>query len=169
MKNILSLLFGVILLAGPAYAQGPDASGTWDMNFNTPNGPIAAVLTLKREGEKLSGTIAGPQGEAALQGSQKDKAIAINFSVQTSNGPFAIAMSGTQEGDVISGTMDFGGQGQSDWTGKRRGGGGSCGGARRRQGRRRQRQRRRPRTSPPTFQGPGSCRSISAATPGPRR
>ena len=67
------------------------------MNFNTPNGPIAAVLTLKREGEKLTGTIAGPQGEVALQGSQKDKAIAINFSVQTSNGPFAIAMSGTQE------------------------------------------------------------------------
>jgi len=121
MKNILSLLFGVILLAGPAYAQGPDASGTWDMNFNTPNGPIAAVLTLKREGEKLSGTIVGPQGEAVLQGSQKDKAIAINFSVQTSNGPFAIAMSGAQEGDVLSGTMDFGGQGQADWTGKRRG------------------------------------------------
>jgi len=121
MKNILSLLLGVIVLAAPAYAQGPDASGTWDMNFNTPNGPIAATLTLKREGEKLTGTIAGPQGEAALQGSQKDKAIAINFSVQTANGPFAISMSGTQEGDALSGTMDFGGQGQSDWTGKRRG------------------------------------------------
>ena len=121
MKNILTLLLGAILLATPAYAQGPDASGTWDMNFNTPNGPIAAVLSLKREGDKLSGTIAGPQGEAALQGSQKDKAIAINFSVQTANGPFAISMSGIQEGDALSGTMDFGGQGQSDWTGKRRG------------------------------------------------
>jgi hypothetical protein len=119
MKNILSLLLGVFVLAGPAYAQTPDASGTWDMNFNTPNGPIAAVLTLKREGEKLSGTIVGPPGEAALQGSQRDKAIAINFSMQTSNGPVAIAMSGAQEGDVISGTMDFG-QGQADWTGKRR-------------------------------------------------
>ena len=46
MKNILSLLLGVFVLAGPAYAQTPDASGTWDMNFNTPNGPIAAVLTI---------------------------------------------------------------------------------------------------------------------------
>ena len=128
MKNILSLLFGVILLAGPAYAQGPDASGTWDMNFNTPNGPIAAVLTLKREGEKLSGTIVGPPGEAALQGSQKDKAIAIDFSMQTSNGPLAIAMRGAQEGDVISGTMDFG-QGQADWTGKRRGAAAGAAGA----------------------------------------
>ena len=129
MKKILSLLFGVILLAGPAYAQGPDASGTWDMNFNTPNGPIAAVLTLKREGEKLSGTIAGPPGEAELQGSQKDKAIAINFSMQTSNGPLAIAMSGAQEGDVISGKVDFGGQGQGDWTGKRRGAAAGAAGA----------------------------------------
>jgi hypothetical protein len=128
MKKILSLLFGVLLLAGPVYAQGPDASGTWDLNVNTPNGPIAAVLTLKREGEKLSGTIVGPPGEAALQGSQKDKAIAINFSMQTSNGPLPIAMSGAQEGDVISGTVDFG-QGQSDWTGKRRAAAGAASGA----------------------------------------
>jgi hypothetical protein len=123
MKNILSLMLGVLLLAGPASAQAIDASGTWDVNFNTPNGPIAASLTLKKDGEKLAGTIAGPQGEAAVLGTQKDKTIALNFSVQTPNGPFAISMSGAQDGDAISGTMDFGGQGQADWAGKRRGAG----------------------------------------------
>ena len=63
---------------------------------------MAASLTLKKDGEKLTGTITGPQGEVALQGTQKDKAVAVNFSVQTPNGPFAIAMNGTQDGDAIT-------------------------------------------------------------------
>ena len=132
MKNILTLLAGAILLAGPAFAQTADVAGTWDVNFNTPNGPIAAALTLKKDGEKLSGSIAGPQGEVAVQGTQKDKAVSVNFSVQTPNGPFAISMNGNQDGDAMSGTMDFGGQGQADWSGKRRSGapaGGATNGA----------------------------------------
>ena len=48
--------------------------------------------------------------------------MSVNFSVQTPNGPFAIVMNGTQDGDAIAGTMDFGGQGQAEWSGKRRGG-----------------------------------------------
>ena len=121
MKNILSLVVGALLLAGSAYAQGADAAGTWDVTFTTPNGPMAVSLTLKKDGEKLTGSIAGPQGEVAVQGTQKDKAVVVNFSVQTPNGPFAIAMNGSQDGDAIIGTMDFGGQGQSEWSGKRRG------------------------------------------------
>ena len=58
----------------------------------------------------------------AVQGTQKDKAVAVNFSVQTPNGPFAIVMNGNQDGDAIAGTMDFGGQGQAEWSGKRAGG-----------------------------------------------
>ena len=38
----------------------------------------------------------------AVQGTQKDKAVAVNFSVQTPNGPFAIVMNGNQDGDAIS-------------------------------------------------------------------
>jgi hypothetical protein len=126
MKNILSMLVIVFTLAGSAYAQGADAAGTWDVTFTTPNGPMSVALTLKKDGEKLTGTIAGPQGEVAVQGTQKDKAVAVNFSVQTPNGALAIAMNGNQDGDGINGTMDFGGQGQSEWTGKRRGGNGAA-------------------------------------------
>jgi hypothetical protein len=81
---------------------------------------MTVALTLKKDGEKLSGTIAGPQGEVPVQGTQKDKAVSVNFTVQTPNGPFAIAMSGNQDGEAITGTIDFNGQGQSEWTGKRR-------------------------------------------------
>jgi hypothetical protein len=121
MKNILPLVVGAILLAGAAYGQSNNAAGTWDVSFTTPNGPMTVALTLKKDGEKLSGTIAGPQGEVAIEGTQKEAAVAINFTAQTPNGPFDIAMTGNQAGDGIVGTIDFGGQGQSEWTGKRRG------------------------------------------------
>jgi hypothetical protein len=119
MKNILTLLVAALLLAGTAYAQTADAAGTWDVNINTPNGPIAALLTLKKDGDKLSGSIASPQGEVAVQGTQKDKAVSVNFTVQATNGPLAIVMNGNQDGDAIAGTIDIG-QGQGAWTGKRR-------------------------------------------------
>ena len=122
MKNILSILVAVLMLAGSASAQSADAGGTWDVNLTTPNGPMTVSLTLKKDGEKLTGSIAGPQGEVAIQGTQKEKAVSVNFSVQTPNGPFAIVMNGNQDGDAISGTMDFNGQGQAEWSGKRRGG-----------------------------------------------
>jgi hypothetical protein len=128
MKNICTLLVAIMLLAGPAYGQGTDAGGIWDVSFNTPNGTITAALTLKKDGEKLTGSIAGPQGEVAIEGTQKDKAVVVNFSVQTPNGPFAIVMNGNQDGDAIAGTMDFG-QGQAEWIGKRRGQAGTAAGS----------------------------------------
>ncbi len=117
MKNMLALLVGAILLTGSASAQTADAAGTWDVSVNTPNGPIAALLVLKKDGEKLTGSIAAPQGEVAVEGTQKDKAVSVNFTVQTNNGPMAIVMTGTQDGDAIAGTTTVG-----EWSGKRRAG-----------------------------------------------
>ena len=75
MKNMLTLLVGAILVTGSASAQTADAAGTWDVSVNTPNGPIAALLILKKDGEKLTGSIAGAQGDVVVEGTQKDKAV----------------------------------------------------------------------------------------------
>ena len=112
---MLTLLVGALLLTGSASAQTADAAGAWDLNVNTPNGPIPALLILKKDGEKLTGSIAGAQGEVAVEGTQKDKAVSVNFTVQTSNGPMAIVMTGNQDGDAIAGTTTVG-----EFSGKRR-------------------------------------------------
>ena len=119
MTHMLIAALFTLALAAPA--QTIDMSGTWDVTFSTQNGPMAASMTIKKEGEKLAGTMTGPQGDVAMEGSQRDKSVALNLSVQTPNGPFAIAMNGTLDGDAISGTVDFGGRGQGEWSGKRRG------------------------------------------------
>jgi len=121
VTHTLSALLCAVALAGPAHAQSIDMSGTWDVTFNTQNGPMAASMTIRKDGDKLAGTMTGPQGDVAMEGSQKDKTIALNLSVQTPTGLFAIAMSGTVDGDAVAGTIDFGGRGQGAWTGKRRG------------------------------------------------
>jgi hypothetical protein len=121
MTHTLSALLCAVALAGPVPVQTTDMSGTWDVTFNTQNGPMAASITIRKDGDKLAGTMTGPQGDVAVEGSQKDNAIALNLSVQTPNGQFAIAMSGRQDGDAVAGTVDFGGRGQGEWTGKRRG------------------------------------------------
>ena len=120
MTHTFSAVLVALALAAPAPAQPLDMSGTWDVTFNTQNGPMAASMTIKKEGEKLAGTMTGPQGDLAMEGSQRATAVALNLSVQTPNGQFAIAMSGTLEGDAVSGTVDFGGRGQGAWSGKRR-------------------------------------------------
>jgi hypothetical protein len=123
MTKTLSVLVAsfALAIAAPTSAQTLDMSGTWDVTFSTQNGPMAASMTITKEGDKLAGTMTGPQGDVAMAGSQRDKAVALNLSVQTPNGQFAIAMSGTLDGDAVSGTVDYGGRGQGEWSGKRRG------------------------------------------------
>ena len=54
-----------------------DATGTWDISIDTPQGVMAGVATFKQEGEKLSGTQSGPGGEEMmLEGTVKDATLA---------------------------------------------------------------------------------------------
>ncbi len=63
-----------------------DAAGTWDVTFNTQNGPMPASMTIKKDGEKLAGTMTGPQGDVAVKGRRRTRAVALSLSVQTPNG-----------------------------------------------------------------------------------
>jgi len=118
MKVILSLLVA-LLIAVPAAAQSADASGKWDVTFTSPQGSHPAVLTLKKDGEKLGGTLSGPQGDLPISGTQKDAVVSLSFSAQGDGGALVIAMSGTQDGNTMRGTVDYGGRAQGEWSASR--------------------------------------------------
>jgi hypothetical protein len=106
-------------VAQGAAAKGTDASGRWEATFYTDNGQIPATIFLKKDGEKLAGTISGAQGETEIWGTQKGNAVVLSLNFETGNGPITITLNGTQDGDAMAGSADFGGQGGADWDAKR--------------------------------------------------
>ena len=113
---VVTFVAFVGLTAAPA-AQG-ELNGAWALSFTTPNGNLDASATFKQDGEELSGTMTGPQGEVPLKGTVKGTTFTFTIDVQSPNGQLTINLQGEVVGDAIKGTFDFG-QGMGDWTGKR--------------------------------------------------
>lgn len=98
-----------------------DATGTWDISIDTPQGVMAGVATFKQEGEKLSGTQSGPGGEEMmLEGTVKDATLAYVIKLNMQGNEMAITFSGKVDGDAIAGTFEFGGMASGAWTAKRK-------------------------------------------------
>lgn len=119
MKKAYALLLA-LLIAGPAAAQtttaaNADPIGTWDATFTTQQGQIPAQLKLRKDGDKLVGTIASQMGEAPLEWQAKDKTLTIWFNFATQNGPTPIEMVGTLDGEKVKGSFSAGGQTSGDW------------------------------------------------------
>ena len=105
--------------AAPAFAQTPDIKGTWDVNFNSPQGARQATMNILIEEGKLAAYINVAQmGEIAAWVTQKDSAVTMDATVQGQGGPVRILMTGTVDGNTMKGSVDFGG-GTADWTAMR--------------------------------------------------
>ena len=117
MKRVV-MICCALAVAVPALAQ--DATGQWDLTVIRPDGQNQAVLVLKKDGEKLTGTVARPQGEAIpVTGSQKGPDVVIAFAVPTQNGNISVTLRGRQDGEAMKGTADLGDRGQAEWTAAR--------------------------------------------------
>jgi hypothetical protein len=128
MKRTLQAVIALVLFAGPAFAQAPDITGKWDLSIGTAQGAMPATLTVKKEGDKLTGVISSMQGEIPTTVTQKAKDVSIEMSIQTPNGALNIVMSGTVDGDTMKGTADFGGRGSGEWSAKKSGAAAAPGG-----------------------------------------
>lgn len=112
------MIWCALAAATPALAQ--DATGRWDLTVIRPDGQNQAVLVLKKDGEKLSGTVARPQGDSIpVSGSQNGPDVVIAFSVPTQNGTVNVTLRGRQDGDSMKGTADLGDRGQAEWNAAR--------------------------------------------------
>jgi hypothetical protein len=129
--NIVKALALVVSLALPAasFAQATtsttttaaDALGTWNASFNTQQGVINAVLKLEKSGDKVTGSIGGPDGTTPVEAEVKGKTLTVWFNYAGGGGgtPIPIEMSGSIDGDSAKGTMTAGGSPAGDWTATR--------------------------------------------------
>jgi hypothetical protein len=122
--KILNTLALLACLAAPAAAQSTTSTtdtavnviGTWNVTVTTAQGQaIPAELKLKKEADKIVGTIASDAGMTPVETTVKGKALSVFFNFQGQNGPMAIELAGTVDGDSIKGTMGIGGQAGGEW------------------------------------------------------
>ena len=107
MIRALSLaVVGLFLFTTAPLAQS-NVSGSWELNINGPQGPITATANLKQDGEKVTGTFSGPQGDVETSGTMKGNTLSLAFSVPTSQGVLSITMTGEVSGTSIKGVLDF--------------------------------------------------------------
>jgi hypothetical protein len=112
--------------AGPA-AQTPTAAaaatadvlGTWDMTVTTRQAAIPSQLKLKKDSEKIVGTISSQVGETPVQAEVKGKDLSVWFNYQGQSGPMAVELNGTVDGDSAKGSMVIGGQVGGEWVATR--------------------------------------------------
>jgi len=104
-------------------AQGAkiDLTGKWAFTVQTDAGTGEPTVTLKQDGEKLTGHYSSQVlGEADLTGTVKGQKIEFGFTADAQGTKLEVKYSGTVESkDALKGTVDLGGLGSGTFTAKR--------------------------------------------------
>ena len=119
MRKHLTAMFGLVAVLAVVVAAQTDVTGTWTILVNTDQGANEATLTLKQDGEQVTGTLEGDQGGFELEGKIMGNELEFLAEFDAGGQFIEITMTGTVEGDEMTGSLDFGGYGGGDWTAKR--------------------------------------------------
>jgi len=101
--GLLSALWVVALAAG--------IDGKWTAQVPGRQGPQDTTFNFKAEGEKLTGTMSGRQGDVAISdGTIKGNAVSFKVVREFNGNKFTLAYKGTLDGDTIKFTRTFEGE-----------------------------------------------------------
>ena len=112
----------IVLLSAVASAQNASVvlTGTWAFTVETSAGSGMPTITLKQDGDKLTGHYAGQLGEADLTGSVKGQEIAFTFVVDVQGMRLVNTYTGSIESkDSLKGKVDIAGFAAGTFTAKR--------------------------------------------------
>lgn len=117
--KVLMAAAAILTLSAPAFAQ-TSVAGDWDVTIVSPQGSNTSRVTLKQDGDKVSGLFKSPAGELPFDGGTlTGNELKFVFTVNFQGNPLPITLTGKVEGDSISGKADFGGFAEGDWSGKK--------------------------------------------------
>jgi hypothetical protein len=116
------VLCAVVLavLSAPIAAQNPNLTGKWLFAVETSAGGGTPTITLKQDGDKLTGHYSGQLGEADLTGTVKGQEIAFKFSVDAQGNNLDCTYTGTIESkDSLKGKVNIAGLADGTFTAKK--------------------------------------------------
>lgn len=114
MRSIIRVLtvvvLGMGLLASARLdAQATNVTGEWAFSVQTDQGSGEPTITLKQDGEKLTGKYVGQLGTADLSGTVKGSAIHFTFTLDVQGQQAPVTYDGTVEKNTMKGKLDIGG------------------------------------------------------------
>ena len=118
------LAVATIVLTAPALAGAADVNGTWKWSVERNGQTFETTLKIKKEGDKLTGTISGRNNTETPIEDVKCEGDKLSFTVtrEFNGNKFVMKYSGDVKDDTIKGKteMERNGQTQSrDWEAKR--------------------------------------------------
>jgi imidazolonepropionase-like amidohydrolase len=93
-------------------------SGTWALNVNSPNGALQVTLTLRQDGDSLSGEITSQMGTTPTNGRIRGNEVNLGFNLNMQGQQTPATVQATVDGNSIRGSISLGGQ-SFDFTGTR--------------------------------------------------
>lgn len=119
-------MFAIVMIlgaavAGAAQAAKIDVTGKWAFTVQTDAGTGSPTVTLKQDGEKLTGHYSSATlGEADLTGSVKGQDIKFSFTADAQGTSLSVTYTGTIENkDAMKGSVDLSGLATGTFTAKR--------------------------------------------------
>jgi hypothetical protein len=99
-----------------AIAEPAKVAGVWKFTVELAVGTGHPTVTLKQDGEKLTGTYEGRYGPSALEGTIKENKIEFTVSMTAEGAAVSGVFSGVVEGEGMHGAVDFDQAGEGTWT-----------------------------------------------------
>jgi hypothetical protein len=126
MKRLFVLIAAIVLAFGAQSAAAQNSgqiAGKWTLTVETPQGAQNVEMNLKVDGQKITGSVQGPQGEQELSGTAEGSTIKLTSTLDFGGNQFSISYSATIDNDTMKGSIGFGGGGipggEIPFTGKR--------------------------------------------------
>ena len=114
--TLFDRLLAISFLAAVVSAEPAKVAGKWNVTLQLESITGHPVITLKQDGEKLTGTYEGRYGVSDLKGSIKDKEIEFTVIVLAEGTRVEGVFSGKVDGDSMSGSVEFEGAGDGTWS-----------------------------------------------------
>ena len=97
----------------------PSAAGKWNMVTQTDQGATNAVIDVKVDGKKVTGTISSQMGEAPIAGEWVDGVLTFSMTMNGNGGSMELWFTAKlKDADNMTGEIDFG-QGKLSFTATR--------------------------------------------------
>lgn len=117
---LLTSVAALTCLAQSKEAPAKNVTGNWKLTVESDNGTTNPSVTLKQNGEELTGTYHGRFGDSPLKGTLKGSDIKFTIKVEVQGQEVILDYAGKLESDTtMKGTVSFGDFGNGTFTAKK--------------------------------------------------